>query len=710
MILKALSSARRLLSNQKLLIVLAVTLSSFWMFARISDLNPIVMQDEWVYVVSSTLDSPWDSSPSYDFGNYLFNFIYSSTSICGDAFYTCGKILNLVFISCFALIFFSIASKFTNFSVAIIVMVAIYLSPISIYSSMFLPESLYFAVIATTFWFVVRFLETENRRDLVFVGASLGLAALAKPHALFIFGAFGIFLLIWEASRKSPLKKWLLSGAMFVAPFFVARLFIGLAIAGPKALNLFGSYGATEAVVNFVAGAGSPTGKVNDTIVGAGGPSGAGTLFLPQLSTHLVVVGVLLGGVLMLLLLAAFESVRKSDKSIHSSLAVLALVCFGVLLVATSLYAGWITGLGSDHTSRVLLRYYEYLVPLALLPALGFLFAAAGYREASVFSRISAGSIALIPMIIGLGGFFQRRDIQLADAPSLVGFVAGQETMIITGSLLCIGILALIFFPRASSYVLVGTIAASMTVMGYVTQTQFSAAGSEASAADKAGKIARAYLTENELQDLVVLSTSKFEGRKASFWMQSDNDLYVLERGATLKTHSLESGARWVLVLGFTSLEGESVVRKIQGPGFELLEISPQTDFVLSDPSPLTPVEILRGFEAEFGGLLWTSGSEASIIFKHPLPAQATLSFEMAAMPDIVEQTIYFQLGDSRSEVVLNQAFSTSKVTIEFSNSSPSDEIKIVLQSAKAATQVGVGKPAIGVGLGIGRISVLQGP
>lgn len=76
-------------------------------------------------------------------------------------------------------------------------------------------------------------------------------------------------------------------------------------------------------------------------------------------------------------------------------------------------------------------------------------------------------------------------------------------------------------------------------------------------------------------------------------------------------------------------------------------------------------------------------------------------------MHDTVKQRTTFHMGDALSEVVPNQAFSNRMATIQFSNSMPSDELRFLLQGAKAAMQVAVSKVEIGVGHGIGKISVL---
>ena len=108
--------------------------TSAWVFNQVKDINPAILQDEWVYLVTSRLYSPWAQDLPFDFGNYLYNLVYGSTNLCGDAFYTCAKVLNLAFIQGFALTLFVIALRFLPFWGALAFYGAAALSPTSVYA------------------------------------------------------------------------------------------------------------------------------------------------------------------------------------------------------------------------------------------------------------------------------------------------------------------------------------------------------------------------------------------------------------------------------------------------------------------------------------------------------------------------------------------------------------------------------------------------
>ena len=693
--------------NRVALVTTTIVAMAAWLFGRVSQVNPAILQDEWIYVITSRVDSPWAAAPAYDLSNYLFNFIYSSTNLCGEAFYSCGKLLNIIFFTAFALLVFSVAVRFMPFWAAFTALVALYLSPLSIYVSMYLPESLYFALLALAFWLLVRLLDSENRTQWALVGGALGLAALAKPHALFSVAAFGIFLLIWELSRKSNLKTLIKSALLFGGGFLLVRLLVGLAVAGPKALNLFGSYGAAGAVGDFVAGAGSVATGDQASVVGAGPVAGAVALFFPQLSTHFLVITALLGGVLALILLAVIESVRKSDRSIESSLAILTLVWIGVMLIVVALFTGWITGNGDDHTSRVLLRYYEFLVPIAMIPALSFLFSKSGYLESKLWSRLAATAALFVASSLAFTGFFSQLQIQIADAPSVAGLISDADIWNIVGVASVVGVTALAFFPRVAPYILVGTLAVTMVGTGWVTQNQYLKARGDANEADIAGKFVRSYVPEEELASVEILANSRFEGRVASLWMESDNPLQILERGAAVKASELDPDTKWVLALGLTTLD-EVTGTKVSGPGYTLYEITSEFDFSLTSDSTGTVLESVQGFDLEMGGLLWTSGNEASIKLNKDLPAQAKLTIELSAMPGIYGQEVQLALGDSTVILLVQDAYATNQLDVTFTNSAPANELSISIPSVQSNSDAGFGESDLKTGLGIGRMTLVD--
>lgn len=564
------------LTNQRTsrvaIVGLSMSLMSAWIYSRIANINPTILQDEWIYLVTSQLVSPWDQEPPYDFGNYLFNLIYSSTALCGDAFYSCGKLLNLAFLAMFALTLFWVALRFMTFWRAYIVLVAVYLSPITIYASMYLPESIYYAMIGLALIPLTIRIQGGPQNSWIWVGVALGLAALSKPHGLFSVAAIGIFLLVFEFGQKQKFVSVVRSALYFGLAFLITRLALGFAIAGPKALDLFGNYGAGNAVGDFVTGAGSAGGNNQGSLVGAGRVEGAVGLFLPQMSNHLLVMAALIGALVAIFAIAAVESIRRKAATPESSFSVLMLIWILLMLIVVALFSGWITGGGDDHTTRVLLRYYEFLIPIATIPAIAYLFSKEQFYAANSAIRIVVGSFMFLLASSSFSGLFGGLQVQIADAPSVAGLIADVVVWNLVGVASAIGIAAIAFFPKYAPTAVLVTLTVSLVGMGFETQNQYQNARLVEGPADIAGHYVKDNVPAEELESVTVLANTRFDGRVASFWMQANNDLKILRQGTIVDAEMLDAGTLWVLSLGETSLENYEGSEYI-GDGFVLYKL-----------------------------------------------------------------------------------------------------------------------------------------
>ena len=554
--------------------LIAAFISTYaWVFNRVRDINPAILQDEWIYLVTSRSYSPWAQDLPFDFGNYLFNLVYSSTLICGDAFYTCAKVMNLTLLHGFAATLFVIALRFIPFWGALIFYIATALSPTMIYSSMYLPESLLFFFLGLTLYFVLKAADNPTWKNWAAVGAPLGLAALAKPHALMAAVAIGVYLLIAGLERRPYWKPSVLNATALLAAFLAVRIGIGFTVAGPKSLNVFGAYGATDSIGRFVGGAAGTGSQVAEgSLVGIGEVEAAVGLFPAQLYTHGMVIAALLGASVVAIILAVINSSKSETVRPVHRFGLFTLIWLVVLVIMIVLFTGWVTGSGDDHTTRVLLRYYDYLFPIVMLAGVAVFFDKQILADTKAWIRWIVIAPAFLMISVAFAGYFGSLTIQIADAPNLAGLVVDKFTIDVTANLMLLTLLVMAFVPKSTVWAAAVMVPFVMIGTGYQIQDQYRGFRLEASSADQAGQFVRDYLPRDELSEVLILAESRFDGRVASFWMDVNPELEILGAGSVYPLELVEESVHHVLVIGNLTLEGGEVVSS--GEGFVLVDTS----------------------------------------------------------------------------------------------------------------------------------------
>jgi phosphoglycerol transferase len=546
-------------------IVAAILGTGVWVFFRVKDINPAILQDEWVYSITSRQHSAWDQSLPFDFGNYLFNLVYGATNLCGQEFYTCAKLMNILFLQGFALTLFVIALRFIPFWGAYAFFIAAALSPTSVYASMYLPEPLFFFLLGITLYFVLKASENPSFTSWAFAGIPLGLAGLVKPHALIAAMALGIYLLVASLDRRPYFKLAAMNVAGFAGGFLAARIVIGFLVAGPKSLNILGAYGASTSVGEFVGGVASGSVTTEGSLVGAGAAVGAVGLFPAQSYTHALVVAALLGAAVVPLVIAVLDIFRRKVATPQHRLALVAFIWLAVMVISIVLFTGWVTGSGDDHTTRVLLRYYDYLFPIVMLAGVVVAWDKQILANTKAWVRWAVIAPVFLLISVAFSGYFGSLTIQIADAPNLAGLVVDQTQLNVTANLMFLALFAIAFFPKYAIWAMALVVPWTMIGTGWQIQDQYQGFRMEDSAADKAGVFTRDYLSRVELDNLLILAESRFDGRVASFWMEHNTDLELLGSSSVLPISSIPADIKWVLAIGELSVDSGEVVSSSEG-------------------------------------------------------------------------------------------------------------------------------------------------
>ena len=567
----AISNVREFLGSWKNLLALGtLPLLGGWIFSRVWMVNPAILGDEYLYSLNARKAGPWDPPLAGDFSNYLFNFVYQGTNLCGDAFYTCGKIFNLVFFLGFIFTLFLVALRFLPFWGAYGFMVLAALSPLSVYTSMFLPESMFFFFVGLILLATLRAISNFTWQNWALAGLSIGLASLVKPHAWLSAIAVGITLLVVGLTqRANPWRNTLFSGLALVAGAILGRFAVGLLVGGPKALSLFGVYVDNSTVEQVVSG---PSDVGEGVPITATSPiDGVFALFSVQLNTHALALVALMGLAIIGTIVAVWDLLRSRELTPVNGFGLFAFIWLASLMIEIVMFTGWVTGGGDDHTTRILLRYYDFLFVIVPLAGLSVL-ASPAARNLNVFFRWAIAILFGALLTPAFSGFFATLTIQIADAPNLAGLVVNEQVFNAAATIGFLSILLFATFPRYSPWAFALLLPVTFVLTGWQIQDQYSMFRGSPSAADIAGKYMNSAFSESELAEFSIIAPSRFDATNAGIWMDVPDIYYeAVPEGVEVPVDFLPEDRRLVLLLGDYSLSGTPEVL-LQGEGFAILD------------------------------------------------------------------------------------------------------------------------------------------
>jgi len=533
--------------------------------------NPAILGDEYLYSLNARKAAPWDAPVAGDFSNYLFNFVYQTTNLCGPNFYSCSKVLNITFFLGFIYSIFLLVRKSAGYWPSYLVMVGVGLSPLNIYPSMFLPESLYFFLMSLVALAIYRALARGTFLSWGLVGSLLGVASLVKPHAWLSFIAIAVaFTVLYEWKTKTILNY--LRDGLFVSIAAVAtRVVVGFLVAGPKALSLFGQYVGTGTVETLIEGPLSGEALQSENYVGAGPLAGVEALFLNQFSYHLTTIMAL--GVVQAIAFAMVivQAIRHRELQLPAKLVLMSGIWLLVLLVEIVIFTGWVTGGGDDHTFRLLLRYYEFMIPISLATSIGYMFSKS-YEPPSVFIRWLAAAAVFLGFSPAFSGLFNQLSIQIADAPSVAGLIVNQEVFTIVGVLALSATLVFATFPKYLPLMGAATSLLTAVYLGIQTSDQYQIFRGGDGPLDSAGKEAALFLGNEKITSKVkIFANSRFDATGAAFWVdRSDTSYEVVIENAVITSDVVPDEHEVVLTVGRVELAIDEFELVSEGDGFKM--------------------------------------------------------------------------------------------------------------------------------------------
>ena len=543
---------------------------------RIWPVLPAVMQDEYVYSIQSRF-TPFAEQL---YPNYLFSALYSTTSVCGPDFYSCGKALNSVFFFVFLFFIYLISNRLLGQSWASAITTLAAISPVHVYVSYFMPEMMYFAFITAAIWLTLLAGKNQKLSSWLAVGALLGLSSLVKPHALFALPA--ILLFAFLVTLRTPGGKAVLSfasaGSTLVI-FAITKFGLGFAFAGTAGLSLFGS-SYESSLDKFVSGpqasqadlfaqtASTTQPPIVAPVASEASQPNFFEVFIPHSLAHLALLLTIAGVPLLLSLKVLKDAVKEKQEISESSqyLLLISLVSISFALVVGA-FEGMVTQLGDDHSSRIITRYYEFLVPLLIIAAVVF----AKFVEPKVLGRSIQALVLIVASIFGaiyLSGIKQS----FADSILLSGYLSSA---VVIPFIAAIGIgTALVWMVSSNAgskaIVYVATplviLIAGTTAQGFLN----SQVGTQKASFDVAGQKAHELLREVEGDKILVVGPMRTQNFTTKFWIDKPNiSDFEISESESLDLSQLGS-LEYVVVNGNVSYSGKAD-EIFAGEGFKIL-------------------------------------------------------------------------------------------------------------------------------------------
>jgi hypothetical protein len=444
------------------------------------------------------------------------------------------------------------------------------LSPLNVYTSMFLPESMYMFFIGLILLATLRALNQFNWINWFLVGITIAATSLVKPHAWLSAIAIGITLIVVGlGNSKIGIRKTSISIAGLAAGAIVGRIFIGFLVAGPRALGFFGQYLGLQTFDEIGLQSNQSDQSV---IVGTSPMNGVVNLFWVQSNIHMLVISALMGLSVVAVIAGVVEILRTRTLTPVTGFALFSLIWLFSLMVEIVIFTGWITGGGDDHTTRVLLRYYEFL--FLIVPLAGLSVAASGVlTKTHVWVRWILAAVFAIYITPAFTGFFATLTIQIADAPTLAGLVVNLEVF---NAVAIVGFAALVLFaafPKFTAWAYLLILPVSMAATGWQIQDQYIGFRAQESTADLAGKYLRDNLTDEEIAKTLIIATSRFDATNIAIWADGVNMSYELfVPAAEVPIDLIPQDKNWVIANGDIKLLGE-VVSEYKGAGFTLYKV-----------------------------------------------------------------------------------------------------------------------------------------
>lgn len=641
-------------------------------------LYPSVFADEYTYSKFSRLMPLSDST----IPGYLYLKVYSFTSLCGDEFLGCAKIINSFLFVMAAPFIFLIARKIANEKVAFYVALLAILGPISSYTAYFMPESFYFLSFWVSCWYLLCLDYNSKSYRWFLAGAIYGISSLIKPHALLYLPAI-VFYIVFIFFRVKSLfsKPFCITLSSFLGGLILAKFSISYIFAGVSGLTIFGPfYGSTVSSVSS-----SGLDKYINLL----------QLSFESIKGHVFILALIYGLPLTLGLITVWKAISGGDGKNkldshqavqYEKLSFLSLIIILNLICVTALFTASVVGAGPYETPyRLHMRYYNFALPFFYLIAAGNCFYKVKNSKTLYF--IFGGALTVLGLYVLYNGLEPYTPSHV-DSPEVRGLLMNKTYFLVIG---IFSILAISFFYLKEK---VGTqlylyIALPLFVLvsaHYIRAEQNNRFKQDVY--DKAGLFTKQYLTDEEISKVVIIGSEPGPLFRALYYLDNANaSLEFFNSGSDYDLSNLPAGKEWVLAIGDHDVNGKNLY-KIQMNGFILARSLDKMAIDFKKYAWPGIVKRVKGLSTPEVFGTWSSSDVVEFEFANTLPKKFEIHLNAHAFGPNVGKGIKVSIGDDSAVFTLIDT--DEQKIIRLKNINDSNVIRFKVPNAISPKELGL--------------------
>jgi hypothetical protein len=279
----------------------------------------------------------------------------------------------------------------------------------------------------------------------------------------------------------------------------------------------------------------------------------------------------MIAGLPLLMSLRVLLSVAKKPEPVGpvSSLFILVgLITFSIIAVV-AVFEAYVTVGGDDHSNRLILRYYEFLIPQFIV--MGLLLPR--FTDSKLVWRILQGSIVVIAALF-FSIFYPRNfNLQFADSSTLPGLAASGGWFIAVAVAIAAAILYWVFTPEEGNVIIGRFIIPLFLIVALVlSQSKLLELNGTQAYFDQAGWASRDALKDVPGERIIVIGQARVEVFTVKFWIDEPNikELLVLE-GSILPLYMLPDSDYAVTLRNIGVDFAHEVVA--EGEGYKIVKI-----------------------------------------------------------------------------------------------------------------------------------------